>query len=78
MHGKTDKNLETKEGRTMSHLVQKPSIPLSPQKTPCYADVFTDLPKTGNRPTNTGKLTKPATSASQEVGREIKVVRRLL
>ena len=69
MHGKTDKNLETKEGRTMTQLVQKPPIPLSPQKTPCYADVFTGLPKTGNRPTNRGKLTKPATSASQQVGR---------
>ena len=45
-----DKKLETKEGRTMLLLVQKPPIPLSPQKTPCYADVFSSLPKTRNRP----------------------------
>ena len=79
MYGKTDRNLETKEGKTMSHLVQKPPIPLSPQKTSCYADVFTGLPESGNRPNQRRGINQNQLHQHRKRwGGEIKVVRILL
>ena len=50
MNGKKDRNLTTKEGKTMSHLGQKPPIPYHHKKTPCYTDVSLCVPKTKRQP----------------------------
>ena len=50
MNGKKDRNLTTKEGKTMSHLGQKPPIPYHHKKTPCYTDVSLCVPKTKSQP----------------------------
>ena len=50
--GESDRNLKRKDGKRKDQVIfgTKISTPLSPQKTSCYADVFTGLPKSRNRP----------------------------
>ena len=79
MHLKNDKKLETKEGRTMLLLVKNLPSHYHLKKPLAMLMYLLVYQKPGTDQTNKGKLTKTSyTIELQEVGRGIKVVRRLL
>ena len=57
-HGKRDRHLKSKEGKTMSHLVQKPPSHYHHKKPPAMLMYLLVYQKAEIDQTNTGKLTK--------------------